>query len=105
MQTFTDVPAGYRDSREEVVEIKLWEVYLLYDRRNLYDTLSTYALDNGPVEKDQQEEGRVCFRFLSFDWERSIKPLLYEHRIPVILRSGTLGAVKSRGRREEVLKF
>ena len=105
MQTFTDVPAGYKDSRQEIVEIKLWEVYLHYDRRNLYDTLSTYSLDNGPVEKDHQDEGRVCFRFLSFDWERSIKPLLYEHRVPVILRSSTLAAVKSRGSREEVLNF
>ncbi len=103
MQTFADVPAGYKDSRQEVIEIKLWEVYLLYNRRNLYKTLSTYSLDNGPVEKDQQEEGRVCFRFMSFDWERTIKHLLYENRIPVIIQSNTLAAVKASGRPEGVL--
>ncbi len=105
MQTFADVPAGYKDSRHEIIEIKLWEVYLLYNRRSLYTALSTYSLDNGPVEKDHQEEGRVCFRFLSFDWERTIKPLLYEHRIPVIIQSNALIAVKSKGGQEGVLNF
>lgn len=105
MQTFTDAPAGFKDSRQEIVEIKLWEVYLLYNRRNLYITLSTYSLDNGPVEKDQQEEGRVSFRFMTYDWERTIKQLLYDNRIPVIVQSNALGAVKARGRQEAVLNF
>lgn len=105
MQTIADVPAGYKDSRQEVVEIKLWEVYLLYNRRNLYNTLSTYSLDNGPVEKDQQEEGRVCFRFMSFDWDRTIKHVLYENRIPVIIQSNALSAVKASGRAEDVVNF
>jgi len=106
MQTSTDTPSGFKDSRQEIVEIKLWEVYLLYNRRNLYNTLSTYSLDNGPVEKGQQEEeGRVSFRFMNYDWERSVKQLLYDNRIPVILQSNTLAAVKARGRQEEVLSF
>ena len=105
MVTLTDMPAGYKDSRQEVVEIKLWEVYLLHNRRNLYNTLSTYSLDNGPVEKDQQEEGRVCFRFMSFDWDRTVKHLLYENRIPVIIQSSTLAAVKANGKGEGVLNF
>lgn len=105
MQTITDMPAGYRESRQEIIEIKLWEVYLLYNRRNLYNTLSTYSLDNGPVEKSQQEEGRVSFRFLSFDWERTIKHLLYDNRIPVIIQSNSLAAVKSRGDHEHVANF
>jgi hypothetical protein len=105
MQTLTDMPAGYKDSRQEIVEIKLWEVYLLYNRRNLYNTLSTYSVDNGPVEKDQQEEGRVCFRFMSFDWDRTIKQLLYENRIPLIIQSSALAAVKASGKGEGVLNF
>lgn len=105
MQKFTDKPAGYKESRQEIVEIKLWEVYLLYNRRNLYNTLSTYSLDNGPVEKDQQEEGRVSFRFMAYDWERTIKQLLYDNRIPVIIQSNTFDAVKARGRQEAVLNF
>ena len=105
MHAITDTPAGYQDSRQEIVEIKLWEVYLLYNRRNLYNTLSTYSLDNGPVEKDQQDEGRVSFRFMVYDWERSVKQLLYDNRIPVIIQSNTLAAVKAKGRFETVLNF
>ena len=105
MQKFTDTPGGYKEAGQEIVEIKLWEIYLLYNRRNLYNTLSTYSLDNGAVEKDQQEEGRVSFRFVAFDWERTIKQLLYDNRIPVIIQSGTLSAVKSSGRHEQVLNF
>lgn len=105
MHTTTDTPAGYKDSRQEIVEIKLWEIYLLYNRRNLYNTLSTYSLDNGPVEKDHQEEGRVSFRFMTYDWERTIKQLLYDNRIPVIIQSNTLAAVKAKGRFESVLNF
>jgi hypothetical protein len=105
MQTLTDMPAGFKESREEIIEIKLWEVYLLYNRRNLYNTLSTYSLDNAPVEKDHQEEGRVSFRFLAYDWERTVKQLLYDNRIPVIVQSNALAAVKSKGKHEAVLNF
>ena len=105
MQTKTDTPAGLKESRAEIVEIKLWEVYLLYNRRNLYNTLSTYSLDNGPVEKHQQEEGRVAFRFMAFDWERTIKQLLYDNRIPVIIQSNSYTAVRSRGGQDAVLNF
>lgn len=105
MKTFTDAPAGYRESNQEIVEIKLWEIYLLYNRHNLYNTLSTYALDNGPVEKEQQEAGRVSFRFTEYDWDRTIKQLLYDNRIPVIVQSNPLTAVKNRGNHEAVLNF
>ena len=105
MQKFTDAPSGYKEIRHEIVEIKLWEVYLLYNRHNLYSTLSTYSLDNGPVEKDQQAEGRVSFRFMSYDWDRTIKQLLYDNRIPVILQSNALAAVKASGRHEAAANF
>lgn len=105
MQKVTDAPGGFKESRQEIVEIKLWEVYLLYNRRNLYNTLSTYSVDNGPVEKDHQEEGRVSFRFMSFDWERTVKQLLYDNRIPVIIQSSTLGALKVKGGQDAVLNF
>jgi hypothetical protein len=105
MPQTTDRPASYKENKQEIVEIKLWEVYLLYNRSNLYNTLSTYSMDNGPVEKDQQEGGRVSFRFMAFDWERTIKQLLYDNRIPVIVESNTFDAVKARGRQEAVLNF
>lgn len=105
MQRTTDIPAGYKESRQEIVEIKLWEVYLLYNRSDLYNTLSTYSLDNGPMQKEHQEAGRVSFRFMAFDWDRTIKQLLYDNRIPVIIQSNTLDAVKARGNHDAVLNF
>lgn len=105
MQTITDTPGGYKEASQEIIEIKLWEVYLLYNRQNLYNTLSTYSLDNGPVEKDHQEEGRVSFRFMSYDWDRTIKHLLYDNRIPVIIQSNALAAVKARGKQETMANF
>lgn len=105
MEPTINVPAGYKESLQEIVEIKLWEVYLLYNRSNLHATLSTYSLDNGPVEKDQQEAGRVSFRFMNYDWDRTIKQLLYDNRIPVIVESNTLTAVKARGRHQVALNF
>jgi hypothetical protein len=108
MQTITDIPAGSSESSQEIVEIKLWEVYLLDNRSNLYNTLSIYSLDNGPigpVEKDQQEAGRVSFRFMAFDWDSTIKQLLYDNRIPVITQSNTLDAVKARESQDAVMNF
>jgi hypothetical protein len=105
MKPTTDRPAGYKETRQEIVEIKLWEVYLLYNRGNLYNTLSTYSIDNGPVEKGQQEAGRVSFRFMNYDWERTIKQLLYDNRIPVIVQSNAFDAVKARGIREVAVNF
>lgn len=93
MRMIADTPSGFKETRQEIVEVKLWEVYLLYSRRNLYKELSAYSLDNGPVEKDQQDEGRVSFRFLVYDWDRAVKQLLYENRIPVILQSNAYAAV------------
>ena len=105
MQRPADSPAGYDFSRQEIIEVKLWEVYLTYDRHSLYRTLTAYSLDNGPVEKDQQEEGRVCFRFLAFDWERSIRQLLFDHRIPVIVQTVRSPGVLTRDRREVLAKY
>lgn len=105
MQAITDTPSGYRESRQEIMEVKLWEIYLLYNRHNLYNTLSTYSIDNGPVEKPQQEEGRVSFRFTEYDWNRTIRQLLYDNRIPVIVQSSPPSALKGRGSQEAAVNF
>lgn len=97
MQALVNTPGGQTRAGQDIVEIKLWEVYLTYSHRNLYRTLAAYSIDNGPVEKDHQEEGRICFRFLAFDWDRAVKQLLYDNRIPVVIRSNPLSAVRMRG--------
>lgn len=84
MQLINNRPAGFKETAEEIVEVKLWEAFLLYNRHNVYSTLSTYSLDNGPVEKNDEDLATVTFRFMSFDWHNTLKSLLNLHNIPVI---------------------
>lgn len=84
MQRLIDIPAGSPARPKEIIEIKLWEVYLVMNRTNLYHVLTASSIDQGPVEKGQQEPGRVVFRYTATEWEKNIKHLLHAHRIPVI---------------------
>jgi hypothetical protein len=89
--------AAISSSKNELVVIKLWEIYLLYHPANLYKTLTENSLDLAP-EQDLKLPGRIIFRFNASAWEAEIKPLLYQYRIPVTVQSSRLSAVKSKGR-------
>ena len=82
---------------DEIIEVKLWEIYLLYHPANLYKVLTDFSIDAGPKD-GQQLAGRVVFRFAKSAWEEKIKNLLYEFRIPVVIQSNRLQAVKAKGR-------
>jgi hypothetical protein len=84
MQLINNKPAGLKETREAIVEVKLWEAFLLYNRHNLYGTLCTYSLDNAPLEKDDNDLATVSFRFMDRDWNNTLKKLLNLHNIPVI---------------------
>jgi hypothetical protein len=84
MQLMNGKPSGLRESHEGIVEVKLWEAFLLYNRHNLYNTLSTYAIENGPVEKENTDQATVSFRFTAYDWHNTIKKMLHAQNIPVI---------------------
>ena len=84
-------------SREEVIIVKLWEIYLLYHPAQLYKTLTECSLGNGP-EEDPLGSGRIVFKFSKDNWEERVKKLLYVHRIPVLIRSNPLPAVSGKGR-------
>jgi hypothetical protein len=84
MQFINDRPSGFKETEESIVEIKLWEAFLLYNRHNLYTTLSTYSLDNGPIEKQGHDMGTVTFRFAAYDWNNTLKKLISSSNIPVI---------------------
>lgn len=86
MQFIAGTPVGIISDAQEIIEVKLWEVYLLNNRRNLHLALNQFSLDHGPVENGQHEPGRVTYRFRAEDWEYDIRYLLYENRIPVIVR-------------------
>ena len=84
MQMMDGKPSGLRERQEGIVEVKLWEAFLLYNRHNLYNTLSTYAIENGPIEKENTDQATISFRFTSYDWHNTLKHLLRVHNIPVI---------------------
>jgi len=86
MNFITGTPNGIISDAREIVEIKLWETYLLNDRTNLNLALKQFSVDHGPVENVHHEHGRVCYRFFAEDWENDIKHLLYENRIPVTIK-------------------
>jgi hypothetical protein len=84
MQYMNNSPSGLRERHEGVVEVKLWEAFLLHNRHNLYSTLSAYAIENGPLDNSNSEQATVDFRFTSYDWNNTLKKLLNKHNIPVI---------------------
>jgi hypothetical protein len=86
MQFITGTPNRIISDAREIVEIKLWETYLLNDRRNLSLALNQFSVDHGPVENVHHEPGRVSYRFFAEDWENDIRHLLYENRIPVTIK-------------------
>jgi hypothetical protein len=88
--------------QDEIIVVKLWEIYLLYHPANLYKVLTDSSLDNGPAD-DQPLPGRVVFRFSKSTWDEKIKNMLYEFRIPVVIQSNRLQAVQLKSR-EPVLR-
>lgn len=84
MQRLNNSPSGPRERHEGIVEVKLWEAFLQHNRHNLFTTLSTYAIENGPMENNNNEQATVEFRFTSYDWNNTLRKLLASHNIPVI---------------------
>lgn len=74
----------FQETAGVIVEVRLWEAFLLYNRHNLYRTLAAYSLDNGPAENEADDLVTVTFRFTSFDWRNTLSKMLEDHHIPVI---------------------
>jgi hypothetical protein len=84
MKYINDQPAGLRMIQEGIVEVKVWEAFLLHNRYNVYNTLSTYSISNGPEDKKGRDLSIVTFRFTTWDWNNTLRNLLNKHNIPVI---------------------
>ena len=82
MDKINDKPSGLRNHSVECMQIKLWEIYLLRNRTNIFEILTSYSLDNGPVQDIPHASGRVSFRFMAYDWSRSVMQLLLSNHIP-----------------------
>ena len=48
---------------------------------NLHWTLSVYSLENHPVNKSLAIQNSEIFHFMVYDWKRTIKQLLDNHKI------------------------
>jgi CheY-like chemotaxis protein len=88
MHRIDDKPSGLKKSTVKGLEVKLWEIYLTRSRKNLFNVLSSYSIDNGPVRKSQEDHDRVHFRFTTYDWEKSVMPLCCGHHIPFEIVGG-----------------
>lgn len=82
---------------EQIVVIKLWEIYVLYHPSNLYRLLTEASIDDGPL-LDIAGAGRVIFRFEKSVWDEQIKSLLYQYRIPVVINTPNTFGEKVMGR-------
>ena len=76
---------------DEVVVVKLWEVYLRYASANLLDSLCQHSLDSAPFGGAGATD-RLTFRFQKATWDEKVKGLLYEHRVPVSVQLNPLYA-------------
>jgi two-component system phosphate regulon response regulator PhoB len=65
-----------------VIEVRIWEIYLLRSRINLNGTLSSFALDRKHHSGKNDEYSKVSFSFLLSDWEKTICALLTKNNIP-----------------------
>jgi hypothetical protein len=96
MQFIAGTPVGIISDAHQIIEIKLWETYLLNDRSNLNAMLNHFAIDHGPVENAHHEPGRIIYRFMAENWESDVKHALYENRIPVIIKHSIMFQPASR---------
>jgi hypothetical protein len=87
MQLINDKPSGLKENTTTIIQVRLWETFLLYDRHNLYTTLSTYSIDNGPLPKKEDDLTTITFRFMLRDWNKTLRDLLELHNVPVIKES------------------
>lgn len=92
MYTFQETKSGLSNEGKDIVEIKLWGLYLLITPGDLYNEIIESSIDRGPVEKNPQKPGRITFRFSTKAWESRVKKLLYNNRIPVIVKSSIVNS-------------
>lgn len=75
-------PGGLKSRVQDAIEVKLWEVYLIRSRTGLRDFLAAYSLDHGPKPMDGRDPDRVTFRFMRYDWDKSIEQMLLDRNVP-----------------------
>jgi hypothetical protein len=69
-----------------VVEIELWEAFLVNHSCVFGRHLVRHSIDKSPFVKANLAHGRICYRFTGHTWNRSVRVLLNENRVPVLVR-------------------
>jgi two-component system cell cycle response regulator DivK len=69
-------------STQEVVQVKILHTDIIKNFDKLRLKLSMYALDKGPVQNSHQKLGETSFRFMVFDWKRTLEKIFKGYRIP-----------------------
>lgn len=64
------------------LEVLVPRIYLDNNVDNIYWTLTVYSLENAPVKKERSSEQSDTFRFMVYDWRRTIRKLLEHRQIP-----------------------
>src|SRR3546814_174213 len=66
----------------QCIEILISQRYVHDSSQNLFWTLSVYSLENQPVRRNRSFHNSEIFHFMVYDWQRTIKKLLEEKKIP-----------------------
>jgi CheY-like chemotaxis protein len=87
---------------QKAIEVKLWGLYPFRNRHRLYDVLATYSLDGGPSENEFGEHDRISFKFLVYDWQKTIQKLLTDNNIPFVIHDYFTLQVPDYRRRQKI---
>ena len=70
--------AANRESSIQCVEVLVSRTSVV---KNLQWTLSVYSLENNPVSANPAVHNCDVYHFMNFDWKRTIRQLLEDHKI------------------------
>ena len=73
-------------SRNSLIEIEVWDAFILSHAKCHSRFLVEHSYDQGPWESRPVAIGRTCFRYKNAVWTSTIKPFLNQQRIPVTVR-------------------
>jgi len=69
-------------SKIQCLEVLIPKNFIVNSGHNLHWTLSVYSLENQPVKKNESIHNSEIFHFMVYDWNRTIKELLEDQKIP-----------------------
>lgn len=73
---------GNQQSKIQCLEVLIPKNFIAEGSHNLHWTLSVYSLENQPVRKHRAIHNSEIFHFMVYDWKKTIKQLLEDHKIP-----------------------